>query len=800
MSQFQAQAALLRQMQLERSGKNQVRNTDTTPQIVQPSMAQAPAVGALAPLVMPVPDYESANTLQQAIAAVNSFGNVVAQAGNYVRSENNDIKQSAQESKRAAAEQTLEVQKAANASFETWQTGLERSKLDPNFNANLFAQAQDPTSAIEAQVNPLIAPYADYPLIQEALRNRVAQQYSSTLSPAVSQYRAENITKETKAFAEQLGIEGPPDPALFSAFMDRLRAQGMDTRDNAQIASSIYSPIVVNAAVNGNEGVLPRLLDSMPAADRELYANSLTLKFNQTKAQITTSNEAKTSQDIQDSFTTARDVLSGMREMDKRNVPLNLQIDAALKYISQPGTTNQAIADVKIYVPQMSEQQKAEFRNNANRIISSSENADSSKIITGVILGKVTPEEALQSLNAGLELYDPKQEPWDQKPGSISEDMYSKTTTALKGSFDLIKAHQNLNDIVSGKKELSSANLNKAGLDPLNYGEVAAIAVQRNAILPSDSTTALFADLSKGSGPGYDNALTVLSRLTMSNIEIDVSSNQADSSNMISAQKTILGLRSNIKFDKDGNLDQGSKKMLTMALSASANSAKNYSSPDAHMEAMAKQNTVYSDRPNLQKNIEVSLDTVMGYAQDGPGIWWSDTTVTDSAGKFFGDRATSDQMRDEVFAETMKEIASGNRVIATTEYTTIAEKALRKVAGQYNAIQCGGTTYGVMKSSYLDARGFDVNNLNSSIEKELQTAKVPASDIREIMPIGFDENNHILISVITTEGKYRLFSLPDQKRAEVVNQKSVFEQKMEQSNANYIKNTDREIRNRAGKQ
>lgn len=170
---------------------------------------------------------------------------------------------------------------------------MERSKLDPNFNANLFAQAQDPTSAIEAQVNPLIAPYADFPLIQEALRNRVAQQYSTTLSPAVSQYRAENITKETKAFAEQLGIEGPPDPALFSAFMGRLQAQGMDTRDNAQIASSIYSPIVVNAAVNGNEGVLPRLLDSMPAADRELYANSLTLKFNQTKAQITSSNEAK---------------------------------------------------------------------------------------------------------------------------------------------------------------------------------------------------------------------------------------------------------------------------------------------------------------------------------------------------------------------------------------------------------------------------------------------------------------------------------------------------------------------------
>ena len=396
MSQFQAQAALLRQMQLERSGKNQVRNTDTTPQIVQPSMAQAPAAGALAPLVMPVPDYQSANTLQQAIAAVNSFGNVVAQAGNFVRSENNDIKQTAQESKRAAAEQTLEAQKAANATFETWQTGLERSKLDPNFNANLFAQAQDPTSAIEAQVNPLIAPYAEFPLIQEALRNRVAQQYSITLSPAVSQYRAENITKETKAFAEQLGIEGPPDPNLYSAFMDRLRAQGMDTRDNAQIASSIYSPIVVNAAVNGNEGVLPRLLDSMPAADRELYANSLTLKYNQTKAQITNSNEAKTNQDIQDSFTTARDVLSGMREMDKRNVPLNLQIDSALKYISQPGTTNQAIADMKIYVPQMSEQQKAEFRNTSSRIISSSENADSSKIITGVILGEVTPEEALK--------------------------------------------------------------------------------------------------------------------------------------------------------------------------------------------------------------------------------------------------------------------------------------------------------------------------------------------------------------------------------------------------------------------
>lgn len=84
----------------------------------------------------------------------------------------------------------------------------------------------------------------------------------------------------------------------------------------------------------------------------------------------------------------------------------------------------------------------------------------------------------------------------------------------------------------------------------MNYGQVAAIALQRNAILPSDSTTALFADLSKGSGPGYDNALTVLSRLTMSNIEVDVSSNQADSSNMISAQKQFLDYATRLNLTK----------------------------------------------------------------------------------------------------------------------------------------------------------------------------------------------------------------------------------------------------------
>ena len=138
MSQFQAQAALLRQMQLERGGKNQVRNTDTTPQIVQPSMAQAPAAGALAPLVMPVPDYQSANTLEQAINAVNSFGNVIAQAGNFAKQTKQEIKQRSYVN--------------ANNQFRLWKEQRIRDQNSSDYNARMTPIGANTTQWIDAVI------------------------------------------------------------------------------------------------------------------------------------------------------------------------------------------------------------------------------------------------------------------------------------------------------------------------------------------------------------------------------------------------------------------------------------------------------------------------------------------------------------------------------------------------------------------------------------------------------------------------------------------------------------------------
>ena len=138
MSQFQAQAALLRQMQLDRGGKNQVRNTDTTPQIVQPSMAQAPAAGALAPLVMPVPDYQSANTLEQAINAVNSFGNVVAQAGNFARQTKQEVKQQSYVN--------------ANNQFRLWKEQRIRDQNSSDYSARMTPIGASTTQWIDAVI------------------------------------------------------------------------------------------------------------------------------------------------------------------------------------------------------------------------------------------------------------------------------------------------------------------------------------------------------------------------------------------------------------------------------------------------------------------------------------------------------------------------------------------------------------------------------------------------------------------------------------------------------------------------
>ena len=115
MSNFQAAAAMAMQAQMSR-GKNQVGSVSDNTQMQQIQQISAPAVGALAPLVMPVPDYESANTLKQALESINSFGNFAQQRGAWLGGIKNDQEYQVHlEKQKQAQEKQQQAQIANNA-------------------------------------------------------------------------------------------------------------------------------------------------------------------------------------------------------------------------------------------------------------------------------------------------------------------------------------------------------------------------------------------------------------------------------------------------------------------------------------------------------------------------------------------------------------------------------------------------------------------------------------------------------------------------------------------------------------
>ena len=123
--------------------KQQTVSTGQSQTNIQIGGANAPAVGALAPLVMPVPNLESANTLTQAIAAVNGFGTTFRAVGQYV----------------ARDRATIEAQEFQDggAMYEAWSTTRQKASLEKNYDANQRAALGDTNLFISGNINAALS-------------------------------------------------------------------------------------------------------------------------------------------------------------------------------------------------------------------------------------------------------------------------------------------------------------------------------------------------------------------------------------------------------------------------------------------------------------------------------------------------------------------------------------------------------------------------------------------------------------------------------------------------------------------
>jgi len=281
MSNFQAAAAMAMQAQMSR-GKNQVGTVSDNTQMQQIQQISAPAVGALAPLVMPVPDYESANTLKQALEAINTFGAFSQQQGSFFAGVKNDQDYKVRvELQQQAQERQQQAQIAANA--------LNKFKED---QANDILVGFDAT---EANKNPgawaanKTAPYLEGitdPLVRQNLRAEVqmglARQFASAKVDA-RQLANEKIVEDnrktnllTKRFQSEFTLEqnskgwndtlksASESPQAFiesrtTAFLSSLKTQGVTNPNAIEDAKNL---VVTNLSSSIEPAVKARKTES----------------------------------------------------------------------------------------------------------------------------------------------------------------------------------------------------------------------------------------------------------------------------------------------------------------------------------------------------------------------------------------------------------------------------------------------------------------------------------------------------------------------------------------------------------
>jgi len=787
MSNIQAQAALTTQAQ-GGGRKNSVPQQQGRQQIAQINAVQAPATGSLAPLVMPVPDLETANTLSQAVSAINGFGIMTKSAGDYVYTraaqEEADIYRSEQRAytadqrawtkeQRAIAETNREqslIEKAkrermiaANSYIETTAADRAKASLTPTYEGLMNAAARNPNQWMDSQINPVLAPFAQDPEALSHLQNGLTSIYAREIAPFVEGQRKEGLAKDNQAY-QLLQISDTTGSGTTAILLNN---SALGVPEQETITKTIASGLA-NNAFNGNGAqALKNVMAGLTPEQRKLYSPQLEMAISQGAESAFQTSKKNVSMSIEDAKTKAKDIGDLQARLEASNIP-KYAIDDEVINALNPKSSNRY--DVAVIAPRFSgrpdnDPAKQQFVAKANAIVEEEGKKSMDAFVTKVTKGEVPPMDAVVALNKGLLLWDNTKQPYEQNPLAISIDDHTNGVNRLASSFKAIEADNARKELFNGVTPMTDANLKQAGISPTDYQAGIQLANKNGVSLTSSQVTAMFA----GAVKGDEAAQVALISAYQSGVQFDIPKNSPQNYRYINdelgafvRQRKPDGTPLVSLFNGQG-LNTQAREMIKNLVASAETSPNTFVEPSEAVMKLAKDRTSISEQGKLEENTEIYAITAMKQLNSG----WFSAGTTDA----FGNETSNDASRyllDEVKSEMVNIIANRGKVQATHDYSGIAKEAVNLVAKNWVALSYNGTPITMTRANILiDTFGKGVETIPMRIDNDIKLMNIPStSSVQDISILGNNNGNVMFsVKVVNADGtygySYRETSAPD---------------------------------------
>ena len=787
MSNIQAQAALA--IQAQGGGrKNTVPQQQGRQQIAQINAVQAPATGSLAPLVMPVPDLETANTLSQAVSAINGFGVMTKSAGDYVYTKaaqnEADIYRSEQraytEDQRAwtkeqraiavenRAQSVIEKAKrermiAASAYIENAKAQRDRASLAPTYEGIMNAAAANPNAWLDSQINPALGAFAEDPEALAHLQNGLTSIYTREIAPFVEGQRKEGLAKDNQAY-QLLQISDTTGSGTAAILLNN---SALGVPEQETMTKTIASGLA-NNAFNGNGAqALKNVMAGLTPEQRKLYAPQLEMAISQGAEAALQTSKKNISMSIEDAKLRAKDIGDLQARLEASNLP-RYEVDDVVNSALNPKSSNRY--DIAVIAPRYdgrpdNDPAKQQFTVKANAIVEEERKKSMDAFVTKVTRGEVPPRDAVDTLNNGLMLWDNTKQPYQQNPLAISIDDHANGVNRLASSFRAIEAENARKELFNGTTPMTDANLKEAGISPTDYQAGIQLANKNGVSLIPSQVTAMFA----GAVNGDEAAQVALISAYQAGVQFDIPKNSPQNYRYINdelgafvRQKKPDGTPLVSLFSGQG-LNQQAREMIKNLVASAETSPNTFTEPSEAVVKSAKDRTSISEQGKLEENVESYAIEAMKQYDEG----WIIPGTKDA----FGNETSNDASRyllDEIKSEMMNIIANRGSVQNPHNYSVIANEAVSAVAQDWVALSYNGEPVTMTRANILiDTFGKGVETIPMRIDNDIKLMNIPStSSVQDISILGSNNGNVMFsVKVVNEDGtygyRYRETSAPD---------------------------------------
>lgn len=721
--------------------KQQTVSTGQSQTNIQIGGANAPAVGALAPLVMPVPNLESANTLTQAIAAVNGFGTTFRAVGQYV----------------ARDRATIEADQfqSGGAMYEAWSATRQKASLEKNYDANQRAALGDTNLFISGNINAALSglPEGRAKTHFSAL---IAQSSAASLAPYANEESTLNMARQVKGFGQQQfsSITNGDDAKARSAALDLAVANIMNmgnpgvAKSPDDVATLLIDNLLLQSASSGGSfetDIEPMLLHYQDVLrDSKIKHQALSQQARNREYQ----RVENVKQDVKKAGGT---LLQRVDALKAGGVPDDDVLESIFVLTTAESAGNydrSDLVDVSGYFSRLPEgdPRKAKWGFILDKGFENEQVSFAANLKTDYVNGKMSDLDFMNALTNGASKYDTNKSPGYQQSGAIDGDTFTKLLSLTTQNQVKRQKEAMVGQLLSRTLEATSSNMEAAGLDLSDISDPKLHQIAQQAgRYTKETSRALIVKASRGDA----EAIKIISLASQSKVSLTADSGMNSEDVYMINWSNSMG--SKFALDANGQVTPQSIQAYKEQAAFAA------STPDIDIlvdEArMEKANTKIRsgkklDGKGTRTQIEERIRTQTDHAGKTKqnlfsgsdyeyGLFSSTRNETDA-----GLTLANGQLMDEVLFEVTNHFNLSNSPevdIDGDEMTKIIDDSIKKVAGDYSILRAGGRSVSLVRKDQLQLRlGRTESMLNAEVDRVLAEKGLKSEDVESMHPYGND--------------------------------------------------------------